>query len=57
MLTEKYTTYRGDAIQETLDMVYDMLQEIEGMPEGVLHQVIKLQARLDNEFADLATRA
>ena len=53
MLMKQYTQARGETIQLKLDMVYDMLQELEGMPKEALDLVLKLQARLENEFDDL----
>ena len=53
MQMKQYTQARGETIQLKLDTVYDMLQELEGMPKEALDLVLKLQARLENEFDDL----
>lgn len=53
MLMKQYTQARGETIQLKLDTVYDMLQELEGMPKEALDLVLKLQARLENEFDEL----
>jgi len=54
MQMKQYTQFRGDLILVKLDAVYDLLQEIEGMPKEALDLVLKLQARLENEFDELA---
>jgi len=54
MQMKQYTQFRGDLILVKLDVVYDLLQEIEGMPKEALDLVLKLQARLENEFDELA---
>ena len=54
MQMKQYTPARGEAIQLKLDTVYDMLQELQGMPKEALDLVLKLQARLENEFDELA---
>lgn len=53
MLMKQYTQARGETIQLKLDTVYDMLQELEGMPKEALDLVLKLQTRLENEFDEL----
>jgi hypothetical protein len=51
---KRYTQERGEAILLKLDTVYDMLQELDGMPKEVLDLMLKLQVRLENEFDELA---
>lgn len=51
---KQYTEARGEAILLKLDTVYDMLQELDGLPKEALDLVLKLQVRLENEFNELA---
>lgn len=51
---KQYTEARGEAILLKLDTVYDMLQELNGLPKEALDLVLKLQVRLENEFDELA---
>ena len=51
---KQYTEARGEAILLRLDTVYDMLQELDGLPKEALDLVLKLQVRLENEFNELA---
>ena len=51
---KQYTEARGEAILLKLDTVYDLLQELDGLPKEALDLVLKLQVRLENEFNELA---